>query len=69
MPMRLIPHAREAWRWFSVQALALLVALPVLWETLPPELTAVIPEAWMPWILAGIALAGLVGRFVRQGDA
>ena len=69
MPRRLIPNARRAWRWFSVQALAVLIALPILFETLPPEVMAVIPGDWQPWIIAVVALAGMIGRFVDQdGD-
>ena len=66
MPMRMVPEARRAWRWFSVQALAVLVALPVLFETLPPEVVAVIPADWRPWLIAAVALAGMVGRLVDQ---
>ena len=69
MPMRMVPDARRAWRWFSVQALAVLVALPVLFETLPPEVVAVIPADWQPWIIAAVALAGMVGRMIPQDNA
>lgn len=66
--MKLVPDWRRAWRWFSVQALAVLAALPVAWAELPPDVQAMLPEAWRPWLLAGLALAGLVGRLVDQGD-
>lgn len=66
--MKLVPDWRRAWRWFSVQALAVLAALPVAWAELPPDVQAMLPETWRPWLLAGLALAGLVGRLVDQGD-
>lgn len=66
--MKLVPDWRRAWRWFSVQALAVLAALPVAWAELPPDVQAMLPEPWRPWLLAGLALAGLVGRLVDQGD-
>lgn len=64
--MRLVSDWRSAWRWFSVQALALVALLPVIWAELPPDLREWVPEAWRPWIVAAIAAAGLVGRIVDQ---
>ena len=67
MRMRLVDDARRAWTWFSMWALAALAALPLLWEALPPEVVAVIPHEWRAWILAIIAVAGMIGRLVPQG--
>ena len=67
--MKLVPHARLAWRWFSVQAMALAAILPLAWEALPPELRTYIPEPWMPWIVAGVLVGGIAGRLVDQGTA
>lgn len=66
--MKLVDNARQAWRWFSVQAMAIIAVLPLIWEQMPPEVLAVIPAVWLPWIAAGMALLGLVGRLVKQGD-
>ena len=66
--MRLVEEARTAWRWFSVQALAVIAVIPLVWEQLPPEAHALIPEAWRPWAITGVALAGIVGRLVKQGQ-
>lgn len=63
---------RRAWRWFSVQVLAAIAALPFVWAYIPPEVQAWVPEAWRPWILAAMALAGIAGRLIDQpgrGDA
>jgi protein-S-isoprenylcysteine O-methyltransferase Ste14 len=64
--MKLIPNWREAWRWFSVQALAALVLLPVVWMALPPDIKGFLPDSWEPWTLMFIAGAGLIGRLVDQ---
>lgn len=66
--MRLVKDARSAWRWFSVRALMLLAAIPVVWEQLPPETHALIPVTWRPWAITGVALIGIVGRLVDQGS-
>ena len=64
--MRLIPDWRSAWRWFSVQAFAILAALPLVWPSLPVEVHAWMPEAWRPYAIVLLALGGLAGRLVDQ---
>jgi hypothetical protein len=64
--MKLIPDWKKAWRWFSVQALIAIAALPVVWSMLPSDVRAFLPNGWEPWILVGLALAGLIGRVIDQ---
>lgn len=64
--MKLIPDWRSAWRWFSVQALAAIALLPVVWPTLPPTVTEWVPESWRPWIIVALAVGGIVGRLINQ---
>lgn len=65
--MKLIPDWRSAWRWFSVQALAAIAMLPVVWPALPPEAHQWVPESWRPWIIVALAAGGIVGRLIDQG--
>jgi hypothetical protein len=67
--MTLVPDWRKAWRWFSVQALAAIVMLPVVWATLPADAKAWLPDGWEPWVLMALAVAGIVGRLVDQNKA
>jgi hypothetical protein len=64
--MELIPNWRDAWRWFSVQALIVIAALPVIWSALPPDTKALVPEGWEPWIFFALAIAGVIGRLIDQ---
>ena len=65
--MKLIDNARQAWRLWSVQAAAVLVA----WGTLPVEYQAAIvsavgiPPERVPAVL-GVLI--IVGRLVQQGE-
>jgi hypothetical protein len=67
--MKLVPNARSAWRWFSVQLMALTAALQVAWETLPADALAVIPAEWRGYITLALILLAIVGRLIDQGTA
>jgi hypothetical protein len=67
--MKLISNWRDAWKWFSVQALAAIVALPVVWGMLPADVKAYLPDGWEPWVFVALAFAGIAGRLVDQNKA
>ena len=67
--MKLVPNASAAPRWFSMQLLTVVAALQVVWETLPPDALAIIPEGWRGYITLGLVLAAMVGRLIDQGTA
>ena len=63
---RLIPDARLAWRFGSVQVATLLALLSAVQaEVLPLVAPLFAPEAW-PWVSGGLALAVVVLRLVAQ---
>ena len=64
--MTLVANWRDAWRWFSVQAFAVIIALPMIWMALPPDVKAYVPEGWKPWIMVLLAVAGITGRVIDQ---
>ena len=64
--MTLVENWKSAWKWFSVQALAVIALLPLVWPSLPPGVTAWVPESWRPWIIAILAVGGIVGRLIDQ---
>ena len=64
--MRLVDNARNAWRWFSVQAMALAVAIEGAWMVIPPDLKSRIPETWADAVVMGLLVLGIVGRLVKQ---
>lgn len=38
----------------------------MVWAELPPEVKALVPAEWQPWIVAGLAVSGIVGRVISQ---
>lgn len=64
--MKLVPDWKDAWRWFSVQAFLILAAVPPVWASLPPDVKAMLPDTWQPWVLCALAVAGVIGRLKDQ---
>jgi hypothetical protein len=64
--MHLIPDWRQAWRWFSVQFLAIIMVVPLVWASLPADAKAFLPDAWEPWVLTTLAACGILGRIIDQ---
>lgn len=67
--MRLVDDARRAWRWFSVQAMALAVAGQVAWANMPGDLKASVPPNLVTYGTIGLLVLGILGRLVKQGKA
>lgn len=65
--MTLVEEWRNAWRWFSVQAMALSVLVQAAWEALPADLKQYLPHGLGVALSLGLLLCGILGRLVRQG--
>lgn len=63
--MRLIPNWTKAWKFLSMQA----IALAAIWETIPLEAKAVLAPDTQSWITLGLLVAAGVGRMIDQGTA
>lgn len=57
------PDWKQGWRWWSVQANVAAQAVLAGWVFLRDQ---PLPQ-WAIWLIWGVLLAGLVGRFVKQG--
>lgn len=63
--MKLVPNWRSAWKWISVQAIALAAIL----EGLPMEAKDAIPDPYRGYVTLVLLLAAGIGRMVDQGTA
>lgn len=60
----LVNNWRQGWRWFSNLALGAIVAINT--TPLPPEVLAVLPPDTQSKVTIGLAVLGIVGRFINQ---
>lgn len=63
---RLVKNARRAWRWFSMQAMTIALALQAAWLALPPNLLAHLNAEHKTMVVIALLLFGMVGRLVDQ---
>jgi hypothetical protein len=64
--MRLIEEWRQAWRWFSCQAMALAAAVQGAWVAVPDDMKAHMPGWIATASTIALLLAGIGGRLVQQ---
>jgi hypothetical protein len=65
--MKMVPDAKRAWRFFSVQAMALQGAAAAAWLAVPDDMRAAVPSEWMAIGALAITALGIIGRLVDQG--
>ena len=62
----LVAEWRAAWRWFSVQAMALTAAIQAAWAGMPEDMRQHFPAWAVTALSVGLLLLGIGGRLVRQ---
>lgn len=62
--MKLVDNWRSGWKWFSNIALTGIVAVNT--APIPPEVIQVLPENTQHQVTVGLAVLGLIGRFIKQ---
>ena len=65
--MKMVPNARSAWRWYSVQAGLLQNAVISAWLLVPDEMRAAVPAEWLAIGALVLTSLGTLGRLVDQG--
>jgi hypothetical protein len=64
--MTLHPEWRQAWRWFSMQAMVLVAAIQAAWAAIPEDLKAHFPPRLVSILSIALLIFGIGGRLVRQ---
>lgn len=64
--MKLIDKWKTAWRYWSVQAMAMALALQGVWLSLPEAIRLTLPKWVVTAITSVILILGLIGRITQQ---
>lgn len=64
--MKFVEDAKQAWRWFSVQAMVIAAALQGAWVYTPDEMRATVPHGVVGAITIVLLVLGVAGRLVDQ---
>lgn len=64
--MKLDPNWRQSWRWISMHAMGLALAVQGAWLAVPDDLRQVVPQ-WASYAVTVVLMvAGLIGRLMDQ---
>ena len=66
LKLKLIADWHQAWRWLSVQFIAVAAALQASLLMFPDVIRTYIPDGWMHVIVIAILAAAVLGRLVDQ---
>ena len=64
--MKLVDDAKQAWRWFSVQAMTMAAAIQGAWVFVPDDMRSTLPPGAVQWLTIGLLVMGVAGRLVDQ---
>lgn len=67
--MKLDPQWQQAYKWFSVHALAIAGTLPATWESLPHRWQDTVPFSYVALATAITSVLGIAGRLFQQPSA
>lgn len=66
--MKLVPEAKRAWRWLSVQAMVVAASVHGAWLAIPDDMKSSIPSKYVSAVTMALLVLGVAGRLVKQGD-
>jgi len=64
--MKLLQDWKQAWKWFSMQAMAIVIVMLAAWAAMPDDLKDALPHWVVALIAATVLLLGIAGRLVDQ---
>ena len=64
MKIKPVKNWKEGWKWLSNWAFVLVIFLAT--TPLPPEILVLVPEENQKHVIATVAVAGLILRFINQ---
>lgn len=65
--MKLVDDWKQAWKWLSVNCMAVAGSIQCAWIAVPDDMRASIPPTLVHWLTLVLLLAGIGGRLIKQG--
>ncbi|MCH0685593.1 hypothetical protein KVQ01_11235 [Escherichia coli] len=66
--MKFIDNLPQLWKMWSVRIAAILMLIASTWDQIPDSVKSLIPQAWIPYIVAGVSLCIVIARAIKQFD-
>jgi len=66
--IELVEGAKNAWRWFSVQAMTLAAAVQGAWVFVPEDMRSSLPPNAVQALTVALLVMGVAGRLVKQKE-
>jgi hypothetical protein len=64
--MKLVDDWKQAWKWLSVNCMAVAGAIQCTWLAIPDDMRSSVPPALVHWLTLTLLIAGIAGRLIRQ---
>ena len=64
--MKFVENIKDAWKWFSVQAMFWAAAVQSTWELIPSDLKSSVNPTVVYTITMSLLVLGIWGRLVKQ---
>jgi hypothetical protein len=66
--VELVHNWRFAWRFFSMQAMAINTAFLATWAVLPDDIKSALPSWLVPVAAVFLLVVGMAGRIIKQPE-
>lgn len=64
--MKLVTNWRQAWKWYSVHIMILIVSLPELWGYFPQEFKDSLPPDALKYVMMFLGVSAILARLFSQ---
>lgn len=66
--MHMVDDWKQAWKWISINCMALAAVIQTTWLSLPDDLREMAPKNIVHWITITLLVLGIAGRLIKQGS-
>lgn len=64
--MKLVQNWKQAWKWYSVHIMLVIVALPEIWSYFPQEFKDSLPPHTLMYVTSVLGVSAILARLFSQ---